>query len=270
MSTGLPWFRFYADFINDPVIEELAPDDQRHYVFILCMKCSGMLDKDFPNPEVRERAIARRLGLQGELLTKTKQRLRDLSLIDVDWNPTMWDEMQKRSDTSTERTRKYRASRNESSNESDAKRHSDGLDIDSEKEKEKREEGARAPDPTAMQLDLAPDIKSTPKARKGDHVPLAAILDLFHQHCTKLSRVKVFSEKRKRAVRQRWIEQVDRQTLAWWVKYFSFINDKCPFLTGANDRNWRADFDFVMGAENMIKVIENKYVEQRKTGSVQR
>lgn len=95
----------------------------------------------------------------------------------------------------------------------------------------------------------------------GDNaVPCAQILDLYHQYCDKLPRVKVFSDKRRKAVKQRWKEANDRQTLAWWVRFFTFVNNKCPFLTGTNDSGWRADFDFLMKAENMIKIIENKYV----------
>jgi hypothetical protein len=89
----------YARFVTDPVIEELSFEDQRHFVFVLCLKCDGLLDKDFPDEEMRERAIARRLGLQGEAFTNAKQRLVECGLVDNDWQPRKWDELQFESDT---------------------------------------------------------------------------------------------------------------------------------------------------------------------------
>lgn len=107
-----PWFRMYARFITDPVVEELSFEDQRHFVFLLCMKCDGLLDKEFPDEEMRERSIARRLGLQGEAFTNAKQRLIESALIDANWHPINWDRLQFVSDsdpTATDRKRRQRA-----------------------------------------------------------------------------------------------------------------------------------------------------------------
>jgi hypothetical protein len=109
---GLPWFRMYAAFMTDPDVEELSFEDQRHFVFLLCMKCSGLLDKDFDDPDKRERAIARRLGLQGEAFTFTKQRLMESRLIDGQWQPRSWQKLQFKSDhDAAERQRRSRANR---------------------------------------------------------------------------------------------------------------------------------------------------------------
>lgn len=106
---SLPWFRMYARFITDPVIEELGFEDQRHFVFLLCMKCEGLLDKEFPSEERRERAIARRLGLQGEALVYAKQRLVASGLVDDTWQPVSWDRLQFKTDHSgAERQRRVR------------------------------------------------------------------------------------------------------------------------------------------------------------------
>ncbi|MGQ0563325.1 MAG: hypothetical protein ACT443_15810 [Gemmatimonadota bacterium] len=105
---NLPWFRMYARFVTDPVVEELSFEDQRHFVFLLCLKCDGLLDKGFPNSEMRERAIARRLGLQGEALISAKARLVESGLIDDHWQPKSWDDLQFKSDSSAERQRRYR------------------------------------------------------------------------------------------------------------------------------------------------------------------
>src|SRR5690606_33489259 len=107
-----PWFRMYARFMTDPDVEELSFEDQRHFVFVLCMKCDGLLDKDFGDEEKRERAIARRLGLQGEAFINAKERLVESRLIGPDWQPRSWDSLQFKSDhDAAERQRRSRANR---------------------------------------------------------------------------------------------------------------------------------------------------------------
>jgi hypothetical protein len=110
--SGLPWFRMYASVMTDPDVEELSFEDQRHFVWVLCMKANGLLDKDFDDHDKRERAIARRLGLQGEAFTFTRQRLMASKLIDSQWQPRSWDRLQFRSDhDAAERQRRSRANR---------------------------------------------------------------------------------------------------------------------------------------------------------------
>ena len=44
----LPWFRMYTDFLNDPKMIGLSFNDQRHYIFLLCLQSTGTLDRSFP------------------------------------------------------------------------------------------------------------------------------------------------------------------------------------------------------------------------------
>lgn len=106
-----PWFRFYSDFIQDDKIEFLSFEDQRHYVFVLCMKNMGLLDKEYPMAGMMEKIIARRLGLQGEAFVAVKIRLQDMGLIDDQWQPTGWDKRQYVSDSSAERVKRHREKR---------------------------------------------------------------------------------------------------------------------------------------------------------------
>ena len=109
----MQWFRMYAKFMTDPDVEELSFEDQRHFVFLLCMKCEGLLDKDFgDDDEKRDRAIARRLGLQGEAFVFAKERLIASQLVNRDWQPRSWDALQFKSDhDSAARQRKSREKR---------------------------------------------------------------------------------------------------------------------------------------------------------------
>ncbi len=105
--TGLPWFRLYTEFMGDPVIQSMAFEDQRHYVVLLCMKCSGVIDRPVEK-RMRDRIIARGLGLDSTTADEVKRRLMECGLCDSEWQPSGWDARQYKSDNSTSRVRKYR------------------------------------------------------------------------------------------------------------------------------------------------------------------
>ena len=88
---SLPWFRMYSDFIHDEMVEMLAFEDQRHFVFLLCMKNAGSLDKDYPSDGMLDSVVSRRLGIFGEALVSAKRRMMEVGLIDANWQPTGWD-----------------------------------------------------------------------------------------------------------------------------------------------------------------------------------
>ena len=102
---SMPWFRLYAEFAADPVIQSLAFEDQRHFVVVLCMKCNGTLDRELAR-DARERIIARGLGLDPIAAAEAKRRLAEMGLVDDDWQPKGWDKRQFSSDNSTDRVQK--------------------------------------------------------------------------------------------------------------------------------------------------------------------
>lgn len=101
------WFRMYAEFSGDPVIQSLAFEDQRHYIIILCLKCNGLLDREV-RASVRESMILRGLGLDAITAGEAKRRLSEAGLIDEKWQPTGWKNRQFISDDSSKRVRKHR------------------------------------------------------------------------------------------------------------------------------------------------------------------
>ena len=114
---SLPWFRMYAEFAGDPVIQSLAFEDQRHYVVILCLKCSGTLDRNI-SADLIDRIVLRGLGLDPVAGAEAKRRLMEVCLIEKNWQPKGWDKRQFRSDLSTERVRQFRK-RSETVSETD-------------------------------------------------------------------------------------------------------------------------------------------------------
>ena len=114
---SLPWFRMYAEFAGDPVIQSLAFEDQRHYVVILCLKCNGTLDRNI-SADLIDRIVLRGLGLDPVAGAEAKRRLMEVCLIEKNWQPKGWDKRQFRSDLSTERVRQFRK-RSETVSETD-------------------------------------------------------------------------------------------------------------------------------------------------------
>lgn len=106
--SGLSWFRMYAEFAVDPDIQSLAFEDQRHFVVILCLKCNGTLDKDYPTADRRYAVIRRTLGLDSVAIDECKRRLMEAGLINHHWQPLGWDTRQYVSDSSTERVQRFR------------------------------------------------------------------------------------------------------------------------------------------------------------------
>lgn len=129
---SLPWFRMYAEFATDPVVQAMSFEDQRHYIMILCLKCSGVLDRPISKKE-RARIIGKALGLEQKEVDNLRRRFARLQLCGPNLQPTAWSQRQYASDNSTERVRKWRKY-NESGNVTppSPKRFGNGPDTDTD------------------------------------------------------------------------------------------------------------------------------------------
>jgi hypothetical protein len=107
--SALPWFRVYHRMVDDERLRLLAFEDRWHFVALLCLKAEGMIDGE--KNDLWERRLAVKMGLQTRELEELQRRLMGVGLIDADWQPCKWDELQQRSDSSAERVRKYREKR---------------------------------------------------------------------------------------------------------------------------------------------------------------
>lgn len=104
--SSLQWFRLYHRIIDDEKIRLIAFEDRWHFIAVCCLKADGLLDE--PDSSLKWRKVAVKLGVQLRELDEIKRRLFEVGLVDADMQPVAWDELQFRSDTSTERVRKYR------------------------------------------------------------------------------------------------------------------------------------------------------------------
>lgn len=172
------WFRMYAEFATDPVVQSLAFDDQRHFVMLLCLKCGGLLDRDYGDPQQRIAMLRRALGLESLAFDEAKTRLVSARLIDGEWQPVNWAKRQYISDhdpTAAERKRRQRERHayvtRDVTDESRSCHGSQNQNTESEKrERGRAKRSRRAPDDFVPDLDFArsqlPDVDAEREAQK--------------------------------------------------------------------------------------------------------
>ena len=81
------------------------------------------------------------------------------------------------------------------------------------------------------------------------------VVDLYNAICTSLPKVVRLTDKRRRAVRlihdkgytPEQLDEAFRRAQA------------SSFCAGQNDRHWKADFDWLLNENNLVKVLEGKY-----------
>ena len=123
---------------------------------------------------------------------------------------------------------------------------------------------------TVTDTDTVTDIKNNkpPKGGKSsappsDQTPYKAIVELYHEICISYPKLRNVSDNRKKAIAARWKEY--GHDLGTFRELFE-LAETSPFLKGKNQKNWTADFNWLMNSENMAKVLEGKYNDKQKGG----
>lgn len=93
-----------------------------------------------------------------------------------------------------------------------------------------------------------------------DSVPTQKIVELFNESFPELPKVKSLTDKRKIALRRRWLENKTLQTVDRWKDLFEYIR-KSDFLMGRTSPNpWNGFcFDWLINQSNFTKIIEGNY-----------
>lgn len=105
----IPWFRCYADMVDDDKLRLLAFEDRWHFIAILCCKAKGIIDSA---DSLLYRRMAVRLGLSSRELEEVARRLDEVGLIDaITLQPKAWDKRQCYSDTDPTAIDRKRAQR---------------------------------------------------------------------------------------------------------------------------------------------------------------
>lgn len=93
------------------------------------------------------------------------------------------------------------------------------------------------------------------KDRLGeDRVNYQQIADLYNDTCVSFPRLTTLSDSRKKAIKAR--------LKTYTVEDFQLVFEKAEassFLKGKNDRNWSANFDWMIKDSNMAKILDGNY-----------
>lgn len=110
---------------------------------------------------------------------------------------------------------------------------------DNENDKDKKIGGEKSPAANAAPLPF---------------VDYESIVNDYKTTCKSLPEVRSLSDGRRKAIkariRTRGVEEIHKAFV---------MAEESDFLKGANDRNWVADFDWIMNDTNMAKILDGKY-----------
>lgn len=94
--------------------------------------------------------------------------------------------------------------------------------------------------------------------QKTDKVNYQGVVDYYNQtFAGKLSKIDVLNNSRRKAIKAR-IGEYGKDAV---VKVFGIVLQS-PFLMGDNDRNWKANFDWIFKSSNFVKIMEGNYLKQ--------
>lgn len=89
---------------------------------------------------------------------------------------------------------------------------------------------------------------------KRKNIDYEQIKDLYNATCVSFPRLTVLSDNRKKAIKAR----LHTYTVEQFKQMFEMA-EQSDFLKGANNRNWSANFDWLIKDSNFAKVLEGNY-----------
>ena len=95
------------------------------------------------------------------------------------------------------------------------------------------------------------DIKEKDKKKRQKYDD---IIHIYNTNCGKLPKIQKLTDKRKTAVNKLLKEFTIEQ-----FEEICINANNSGFLTGKNDRGWKADFDFIIRPDKAVKILEGQY-----------
>lgn len=245
----LPWLRLHTEIVDDPKMASLSGDEFRVWVYLMCMAresyAPGTIGMDAAG-------IAWRMRLPNDLVERSLAKFESSGMIRRDAltvSIAKWEARQyeKPSDTPRESRKRKRKERDKGVTAEPGHAHVTptsrvpSVQSRTDTEQNRPEQNDAAPPPAP--LVCSPE----------------AVVGAWNTVCGDvLPKVSKITPGRRDKVRVRCREDAAR-VHGWWTSYFGRIRHT-PFLTGENDRGWKADFDWAVESEsNVVKVLEGKY-----------
>lgn len=102
---------------------------------------------------------------------------------------------------------------------------------------------------------VSADADNVSEADTMQNCPYQKIKDLYHSICISFPKIRAISGSREKAVAARWRTY---KSLDVFKELFT-VAESSSFLKGSNNRDWSADFDWMMKSNNFSKILEHKY-----------
>ena len=231
----MQWFRLYSRMVDDDKLRLLAFEDRWHFVALCCLKSEGLLDE--PADDLRARRIAVKLGVQLREMDEISRRLREVELIDETLSPVAWDDLQFRSDSSTDRVKAFRKRQKKQ-------------DVETVKRQCNVSETAQETETETEELEASASCAS------GDALKPEHLVSVWNDEIAPaLGKPKVRLLTPERRVRLK--ARIAGFTVAEFREVISNIMAS-PFLRG--DTGWHGfSFDWFTKKANFLKILEGNY-----------
>ena len=105
---------------------------------------------------------------------------------------------------------------------------------------------------------------ASPTPTKNKKEVLNNFLNIYNEECTNLPKCLKITEKRKVAINKCLKEKIDEEVF----REICIKANQSNFLIGENDRNWKADFDFVTRSDKAMQILEGKYENRQKSNNI--
>lgn len=105
--------------------------------------------------------------------------------------------------------------------------------------------------------------KDREEERDNERIDYQQIADLFNSLCPSFPSIKALSDARKKAIKARLKTYSIDDFKSLFLKA-----ESSSFLKGSNDRNWSANFDWLIKDANMAKVLDGDYDNRTRTEHV--
>lgn len=109
--------------------------------------------------------------------------------------------------------------------------------------------------------DILVDSETESTDSQRERIDYKSIFNEFNRICVSLPKVNLISDKRQKAIKAR-IKTYGQEKI---IEAFEKA-EASDFLKGKNNRNWSADFDWIMKDSNMAKILDGNYDNNRKAG----
>ena len=107
------------------------------------------------------------------------------------------------------------------------------------------------------------DIEEDKEEDKNKKINYQKIIDMYNATCVSFPQCRSLSEARKKAIRARLRVYSEDD-----IKRAFENMERSSFLKGGNQRNWCANFDWIMCDSNMAKVLDGNYQDHKGANGV--